>query len=680
MEDTVPVVSLRPRWDRRFATILSLSAAVIGSVALASWRYRLEPAGAEEHEERILQIRTMVQRQQEAANVTSAPVEAAAEVRHASPRAARYAVRPSDPAHLSRQQARENVSQRGVFAALGAPGGGLDQVESPFGGIGTVGDTFGERSLGTVVRGHGAGAGRGLTGNHGSGGGFGVVVPAETTPALDPNGRFATTYRPGRGHLSWFEAAIARGEIPEASRELLAEMAPSAAEGIAPSAAGALSMQWDLERSTLAPDGGPLRLRLALRSAPGASITRPMMSVHLVMDVSGSMTGDAIAHAREAAHTLVERLEAGDHFSLTTFDSEARVLVREGTVGARRAAILQAIDAIEPGGGTNISDGLSLGYQMAAHGPAATECNRVVMLLSDGEATDGETGREAIATMAARALQDGTETSSFGVGTSYDSALMSLVAEWGAGGYYYIPDSRRIATAFATELQDRAQPVAQAVEVRVRLADGVTLRQVYGSRRLSEAESLAVRNEEVSLDARTAARDHIQANRQHDREGGMRFFIPGFARNDQHVMLLGLSLPAGVGERAVASVELRYKDRILGRNVTIEQPVRARYGASAQESAASANPSVLRTAQSFDAGVTLSEAATLVAHGDRARAGALLAERVELLRTAATAMHAPELATQADRLARVGRLVETPASEARMLSMLLDASGRGMLR
>jgi hypothetical protein len=51
----------------------------------------------------------------------------------------------------------------------------------------------------------------------------GMKAPERAAPkldgevAIDPNGRFATTYRPGGGHLSAFEAAVARGSSPPAT-------------------------------------------------------------------------------------------------------------------------------------------------------------------------------------------------------------------------------------------------------------------------------------------------------------------------------------------------------------------------------------------------------------------------------------------------------------------------------
>ena len=54
--------------------------------------------------------------------------------------------------------------------------------------------------------------------------------------------------------------------------------------------------------------------------------------------------------------------------------------------------------------------------------------------------------------MALDAFQEGIQTSSFGLGDSYDGPLMSAIAGDGAGGYYYLRDSEQIAPALALVL------------------------------------------------------------------------------------------------------------------------------------------------------------------------------------------------------------------------------------
>jgi hypothetical protein len=98
----------------------------------------------------------------------------------------------------------------------------------------------------------------------------------------------------------------------------------------------------------------------------GKDHERTRKSVHLVLDVSGSMQGEPMARARDAARALVDKLDANDDFSLVTFSSGAEVAIDDGPVGPRRAAIKATIDGIREGGGTNIGKVLALGHGQAA--------------------------------------------------------------------------------------------------------------------------------------------------------------------------------------------------------------------------------------------------------------------------------------------------------------------------
>ena len=505
-------------------------------------------------------------------------------------------------------------------------------------------------------------------------------VAAEVT--IDPNGRFATTYRPGGGHLSSFESAVARGIIPAAERELVSDVGARYAPAMDPPKGAALALRTDLERAKVAPGGGAVHVRIALRSTAAAPASRPRLSVHLVLDVSGSMRGEPMAQARDAARALVQKLEPTDDFSLVTFSSDAEVRVPDGPVGPRRPSILKTIEGIVEGGGTNIGRGLELGYQQAATATIPADAMKVVLLLSDGRANSGITSSERLSKLALDAFQTGVQTSSFGLGSDYDGALMSSIAGDGAGGYYYLRDPAQIAPALTTELDKRLDPVAQAVEVRIRLKPDVKLFQVYGSRRLSEAEAGRVRAIEVASDNQAQQRDGITADRQDDPKGGMRFFIPAFARDDSHALLLKLGIPAGAGSREVALVELKYKDRVAKKNAIEELPLKVVFADSDAASAASADPSVARTVQGFAAGETLAEAARLISLGDRARAVAMLSEREGILRTAAETLQEPLFLKDADRLARLGTHAGSTIGlgDPLVLAMLLETASRSHLR
>ncbi|MEO7331649.1 MAG: VWA domain-containing protein [Minicystis sp.] len=498
---------------------------------------------------------------------------------------------------------------------------------------------------------------------------------------IDPNGRFATTYRPGGGHLSAFESAVSRGIIPAADRDIVSDVGARYTATMDAPKGKAMAFRADFERGKLAPNGGPFHVRIALRSTADKPTERPHLSVHLVLDISGSMAGESITRAREAARSLVDKLAPTDDFSLVTFSSDANVLVPDGPVGPRRESIKKSISEVHENGGTNIGRGLELGYAQAAAKSIPEDAVRVVLLLSDGHANIGITAQDKLSKLALDAFQRGVQTSSFGLGPDYDGALMSSIAEDGAGGYYYLRDAEQIAPALGAEIDQRLNPVATAVEVRVRLKKDVSLLRVYGSRRLSQSEAARVRVQEVSADAHADKRDHIAKDRQDDTEGGMRFFIPAFAPDDSHALLLQLSLPPGAGNKAVASVEIKYKDRVSKKNVADEMPISIAYADSDAASGATIDTSVARTVQGFGAGEALASAASMIASGNRPGAVALLAEREAILRTASAQLGEPLFLKDADRLARLRTHAgaDTGVGDPLVLAMLLETAGRAHL-
>lgn len=499
--------------------------------------------------------------------------------------------------------------------------------------------------------------------------------------AIDPNGRFATTYRPGGGHLAAFESAVARGLLPAGEREIVSDLGARYPLAIDAPSEGALGFAAHFERAKLQPSGGKLHLRLGLRSSSKPASERPRLSVALVLDVSGSMRGELIQSARKAAIDLVDKLAPTDDFSLVTFSSGAQTLVPMGAIGPRRDQVKATIAAIQEGGGTNIGEGLRLGYAELSK-PQLEDNVRVTLLLSDGRANDGITDRGRLAGLALEAFQSGIQTSALGLGTDYDGPLMSQIANDGAGGYYYLRDPQQIAPALATELDKRLDPVATAVEVRLRLKPGVEVLNVYGSRRLSEAEAQRVRAIEVASDKQTEKRDGIKANRQEDVEGGMRFLIPAFARDDSHAILLELRLPAGIGPKDVALVELKYKDRLTKKNVAEEIPLRLEYANSDAESAKTIDPSVARTVQGFAAGEALMKASRLVALGRNREAIDLLGEREGLLHHAAATLGEPLFVQDAQRLARLRTHALGGGSfgDPLVLAMVMETAGNVHLR
>src|SRR6516225_3835576 len=114
----------------------------------------------------------------------------------------------------------------------------------------------------------------------------------------------------------------------------------------------------------------------------------------IIIDRSGSMSGQKIAEARRAAAAAVDVIRDGVGFAVVAGTSTARpVYPDDGSLAVAasgtRAAAQQAISRVKAGGGTAIGSWLRLAHQIFGTRPAAL---RHAILLTDGK--NGERPRQ----------------------------------------------------------------------------------------------------------------------------------------------------------------------------------------------------------------------------------------------------------------------------------------------
>lgn len=204
-------------------------------------------------------------------------------------------------------------------------------------------------------------------------------------------------------------------------------------------------------------------------------VERRPLDLSVVIDNSGSMSGDRIDAARQAAHHLVDQLHPEDRFSLLTFDSSVDVLL-DGVTGADRPGLHRAVDRIMPAGGTNLYAGLSAGVS-AVQGDGRIPR---VILLSDGITNEGITSPDAIATLAADAFRRGASTSTIGLGLGFNEDLMFAVSRAGGGSFDFVNDPSQLASVFSDELQRTSALAGRGAVVDLDLGEHVEGIEVLG--------------------------------------------------------------------------------------------------------------------------------------------------------------------------------------------------------
>ncbi len=149
-----------------------------------------------------------------------------------------------------------------------------------------------------------------------------------------------------------------------------------------PSQAAEVKVEADLGQTVLdTRSSDRIYLRLSLKSAAAKSRDkRSPVNVALVIDRSGSMTGDRIAAAKKGAHVALERLSSDDIVSLVAYNHEVDLLAPAAPVGGSRDKLERAIEKLTADGttalyagvkeGRRAGQGVPLGYQSQSRDPA----------------------------------------------------------------------------------------------------------------------------------------------------------------------------------------------------------------------------------------------------------------------------------------------------------------------
>ncbi|MCC6448571.1 MAG: VWA domain-containing protein, partial [Chitinophagaceae bacterium] len=146
--------------------------------------------------------------------------------------------------------------------------------------------------------------------------------------------------------------------------------------------------------------------------------TESPLNISLVIDRSGSMRGDKIYNAKNAAKYIIDQLNENDYVSIVIYDDEIDVL-QEATHPFNKRAIKQKIDAIKERASTNLMGGAEAGYRQVKRNYNDRYINRV-LLLSDGMANAGITNpREINHIIRNHNNNDGITISTFGLGLDY---------------------------------------------------------------------------------------------------------------------------------------------------------------------------------------------------------------------------------------------------------------------
>jgi uncharacterized membrane protein len=168
----------------------------------------------------------------------------------------------------------------------------------------------------------------------------------------------------------------------------------------------------------------------------------PSLGMVLVIDKSGSMSGDKIEMAKTAARSAAELLGSRDKLGVLAFDGETYV-ISEMQSAQDKGRISDDIARIDAGGGTSMYPAMEMAYQMLS---AASAKLKHAILLTDGVSSPGD-----FEGMAQQMVLEKMTVSAVAVGDGADTQLLESIARVGKGRYYFTTDPGQVPQIFAKE-------------------------------------------------------------------------------------------------------------------------------------------------------------------------------------------------------------------------------------
>jgi Ca-activated chloride channel homolog len=340
-------------------------------------------------------------------------------------------------------------------------------------------------------------------------------------------------------------------------------------------------------------------LRVTLSGCkPERTSDRTPVNVSFVIDRSGSMNGDRIAQAREAAIMAVNRLDPNDIASVVIFDDRVETLIPAQKVTDRKF-FTDRIRQIGTRGTTAIYAGVQQGAGEVRKNIDPKRLNRVV-LLSDGLANVGPRHPLEFAALGRDLLKEGISVSTIGLGADYNEDLMLQLAKAGDGNHAYAAAPDDLIKIFNREFDDVLATCAQTVSIDVDLVPGA--RVVRAVSREGEIKP-----------------EHAK------------FQMNQIYQEAEHYVLIEVEVdgkPASP-ERDFGRVRVAYTVPGTGQQKTLDTAIRGRFSKSDQEAKASLDQNVQEAVVEQSTRARAQMAVDLMNKGRREEAAKLFKENAE---------------------------------------------------
>lgn len=208
-------------------------------------------------------------------------------------------------------------------------------------------------------------------------------------------------------------------------------------------------------------------VRIGLKSREVPMTERGVANLVFLIDVSGSMDApNKLPLVKESLRLLLEQMRPDDRVAIVTYAGTSGLTLPSTRV-EQRHEIVNAVEALQPGGSTNGAMGIQLAYDIAKANFVEGGINRVI-LCTDGDFNVGVTSEGELV----RLIQEKAKSQvfltvlGFGMGNLNDATLQQI-ANRGNGSYGYVDSRREAEKLLVAQVSGTLVPVAKDVKLQV---------------------------------------------------------------------------------------------------------------------------------------------------------------------------------------------------------------------
>lgn len=242
--------------------------------------------------------------------------------------------------------------------------------------------------------------------------------------------------------------------------------------------------------------GEPQVLYCLLELMPDRTIDRRQttapLNLTLIIDRSTSMNGPRLDRTKIAAHQIIDQLTQNDVLSVVMFSDRAEVLIKAMPL-ADKALAKTMITTMQASGGTEIFQGLSLGWEQNLIYQSSNFINHLILI------TDGRTyGDEAQALqLADKAAGAGVGISAMGIGDEWNDQFLDQIAGRTGGTCQYISSPNAVVRFLNDKVKSLGQSLAERVTLSIAPDSDVKVESAF--RLLPSAQPLVTNVDPIPL-------------------------------------------------------------------------------------------------------------------------------------------------------------------------------------